>query len=352
MNVKLFTPPKFYKKKLDINYLNFITDKKWYYSVSGRASIYHILKNLKISKILIPNYICITVLEPLKRLNIESIFYDIDVEDLNSSLDSIKNLSEKYNIEAVLVASMYGNPANMIAIERYCKEKNIFLIDDAAQSFGAKLEDRYIGTFGDAGFFSFSSGKPTSGHMGSFFWTKNKIEINRKKHCLTHYLKWLDFKLNRYYVYCSYNNFFRKIVNLSSRFMLKMNDMYFDDICEFEKEIIGGVFYSNLEYKFRRLYHTKFIIKFKNSSYFRVVSTMRGESNPHKIVLIFYDNNIAKEFMEYMLLNNIVLLNGYSIFNDKLKNAKSIDKCVIELPIEDNEERMHYLFNKVEKFEY
>ncbi len=71
MQIKIFTPPKFQKRELDIEHLNSITNKEWNYAVSGRASMYHILKSLDIDKILIPVYICQTVLEPLDRLNIE-----------------------------------------------------------------------------------------------------------------------------------------------------------------------------------------------------------------------------------------------------------------------------------------
>ena len=58
-------------------------------------------------------------------------------------------------ISCLLVASMYGNPADMVQLEGLCKEHGIKLIDDAAQSFGAKIQDRFIGTFGDAGFMAF-----------------------------------------------------------------------------------------------------------------------------------------------------------------------------------------------------
>ena len=351
MQINLFTPPKFTKQPLDIEYLNNITNKSWQYSVSGRASIYHILKDLKIDKILIPIYICSTVLEPLNKLNIEPIFYDIEKIDLNPSLESIKFLSQKYNIKVVLVASMYGNPGNLIETEKYCKENDIFLIDDAAQSFGAKLNNKYIGTFGDAGFFSFSPGKPTAGHMGSFFWSEKEVVIKRTSHCLTHFLRWLDFKINRYEVYNNKNKIISKVINIFSRIFLKFIDIYDDNICKFEKEIIGGILKEKFD--FRKKYHNKFIKDFDNNSNFRIIQNIRGESNPHKIVILFYDKLIAINFLEYMNKNSISVLNGYPLLSDdNLINAKNIENKVVELPIEDHENRMNYMFEKVEKFEY
>ena len=188
-NIGKFIPPRFNKLEGNFNYLNDKTGKKWFYSPSGRASIYKILKNLNVNKILVPIYICKTVLIPFEKLNILPYFYDIDIEDLNPSIDSIKKLVQKYQIKAVLVPSLYGNPANLLEIEKFCKENNIFMIDDSAQSFGAKLNNKYIGTFGRAGFFSFSPGKATFGHMGSFYWSDEQVLPQEKNHCIYHYIK-------------------------------------------------------------------------------------------------------------------------------------------------------------------
>ena len=355
MQIKLFTPPKFEKKPLDLEYLNNITNKTWTYSASGRSSIYHILKDLNSNKILVPAYICSTVLEPLRKLHIKPIFYDIDKEDLNPSLDSIKRLSKRYDIKVALVASMYGNPAALLEIEKYCKENEIFLIDDAAQSFGAKLDDRYIGTFGDAGFFSFSPGKPTAGHMGSFFWSNQEIKIKRTSHCFTHYLRWFDFYLNRYKIYTPYNKIYRKIVNISSRMLLKIVDIKNDKICDFEKHILGGILYDALthDFSFRQKYHNIFVDMFKNNKYFTVIKNIRGEANNHKIVIVFRNKNITSRFLRYMEQNNISVLNGYLLLGDDLENlpnAKIIDRCIVELPIEDDKQKMKYLFDKVKEF--
>jgi len=353
MQIKIFTPPKFSKKSLNIDALNQKTNREWYYSSSGKASIYHILKELNITKILIPIYICDSVLVPLRKLNIEPIFYDIESEDLNASLDSIKSLATKYRIDTLLVASMYGNPADMIAIEQYCKEQGIFLIDDSAQSFGSELENRDIGTFGDAGFFSFSTGKPTAGHLGSFFWSNQEVEIKRTKHCLIHYFRWLDFYYNRYKIYDKTSKIVVKAINLFSRFQLKLIDIIDDDICKFEEKILGGILSDS--FTFRQIYHNKFIVEFKDNRSFRVIHSIRGKSNNHKFILLFNKAELAQYFIKYMQKNSIYASNGYRLLSSDLEhlpNSKKIDRCVVELPIEDNRERMEYLFKKVRKFEY
>ena len=354
MQIKIFTPPKFKKKPLNLDYLNQITDKKWIYASNGRSSIYHILKDLNFDKILVPVYICDTVLEPLKKLNIEPIFYDLDKKDLNPSLGSMQKLVKKYDVKAVLVASMYGNPADLLEIEAYCKEHNIFMLDDSAQSFGAKLDGRYVGAFGDAGFFSFSPGKPTAGHMGSFFWSSNSVIIKREKQCLLHYIKWVNFYFNRYKIYES-NFLTKKFSSIVDRVTNKLFSFWNDDLCEFEKDILGGILEANFtdEYAFRNKYIEEFCAKFKDSKNFRVLHSLRGKANGHKIVLIFKEKSIAKRFITFLNKNSIYASNGYRLLehNEDTPNAKYIEYRVVELPIEESKEKMDYLFVKVKEFE-
>jgi len=351
MKIDLFVPPEFSYQPLNIEKLNKKTSKQWNYASSGRASLYHILKPLNIDKILIPVYICSTILEPLTRLNIKPIFYDLDIEDLNASLQSIEYLSNKNNVTTLLVASMYGNPANLIEIEKFCVQKNIFLIDDAAQSFNAKLKDRYIGAFGNAGFFSFSPGKPLAGHMGSFFWSDRPYEINRTKNCFAHYIKWMFFYITRYKTYKS-SVFFKKVITLFYVLITRFISSYDDDICRFEKPILGGILSDKFE--FRRKNHDKFVENFSSNDYFLIIKNIRGEANNHKIVLYFKSVQLAQTFVRYMSNNEIHVLKGYSLLShelDGLTNAETINGKIVELPIEECMDKMNYMFCKVSEFD-
>ncbi|MCK4440519.1 MAG: DegT/DnrJ/EryC1/StrS aminotransferase family protein, partial [Sulfurovaceae bacterium] len=181
MIIEKFVPPKIIKNKHGIDYLKNIHNN-FQYASRGRWALYHCLLANKVNKgyILLPAFACKTILEPIKLLNLIPIFYDIDLEDLNPSIESINKLILKNEIKAAVIVSMYGNPANLREIEKLLKQNNILMIDDAAQAFGATLENRFIGTFGDSGFFSFSPGKTTVAHMGAFFWTKEAYTFNIK----------------------------------------------------------------------------------------------------------------------------------------------------------------------------
>ena len=57
--------------------------------------------------------------------------------------------------KCILPVHLYGHPVEMDVILNICKKKNIALIEDCAQSHGAKYKGKMTGTFGDIGAYSF-----------------------------------------------------------------------------------------------------------------------------------------------------------------------------------------------------
>ncbi len=355
--IKIFKPPDFEKFPLDLKHLNKITGKNWFYASKGRWALYHILKHFKVkNKILIPAYLCETVLEPLSALNIEPVFYDIDKRDLNPDIESVDFMLKKSKAKCVLVPSLYGFPANLKDIEKLCKEKNVLMIDDAAQSFGAKLEDKFVGTFADAGFFSFSPGKATAGHMGAFFWCEDKeINIKRNNHCFNHKITYLDFYFNRLRIYNKKTGLLGKTFSLMKKISSKFIDIKNDDICGFERPVLGGILNSLLDgdFDFRVKHFSGFDENFKGDGLFQVVKSIRGVACPHKFVLLAHEKEISKSLIQYLANNKIYSRNGYNLLTnnvDFLPNTKHLNKRIIEIPIENDNIKMKRLFDLLQEF--
>lgn len=66
--------------------------------------------------------------------------------------------------KAVLVVHLYGQASNMKPIVDICKKYNLRLVEDCAQSHGARFDGQMTGTFGDIGCFSFYPSK----NLGAF----------------------------------------------------------------------------------------------------------------------------------------------------------------------------------------
>ena len=98
-----------------------------------------------------------------------------DVEPETGCLDpkSIERLAGP-RTKAVIVVHQFGFPADMGAIMRIAREKGLKVIEDCAQAHGAKLNGRFVGTFGDIGVFSLNVNKTIQTGEGGVCITNHK----------------------------------------------------------------------------------------------------------------------------------------------------------------------------------
>ena len=104
----------------------------------------------------------------LSILAFNSVPVFVDVNDKNFCLDpkSVeKAITDK--TKAILVVHLLGNAADMDAIMDIAKRRNLKVIEDCAQSPGTRYKEKYAGTIGDIGVFSFQETKNiTTGEGG------------------------------------------------------------------------------------------------------------------------------------------------------------------------------------------
>jgi dTDP-4-amino-4,6-dideoxygalactose transaminase len=94
------------------------------------------------------------------------VFADVDPDTLNITAESIHaRLSER--TRAIIVTHLFGNPCDMAEIMALARARRIPVIEDCAQAFLARTDDRYVGTLGAIGCFSLQQGKHvTTGEGG------------------------------------------------------------------------------------------------------------------------------------------------------------------------------------------
>lgn len=355
--IELFVPPDTIPCALELDRLNELTGKRYQYAAKGRYALYHILvAQCNASRsVLLPAYFCHSVLEPLHLLNADYHFYDIDLQDLNPSVASIrKKLQSMPKGSCVIVPSFYGNAAALDEIEEVCADFHAKLIDDAAQSFGATLNGRMVGTFGDAGMTAFSPGKATAGHMGSLFWCENDlVEIRRTRHRAYHWFCYQDYRWNRVNVYGETSK--TKALMAKTAYRLVHKQMVVSDRMEpFEEKLLGGYLWQSLKLQKRRAeIRNAFIAQYGMSKSFRIVSSVRGETHPCKIVLVFPSKQECECMKRFLDKKSIRWFGGYDLLPgdaSDLLNTRQIINHIVELPIELDEGRRAYLNQAVEEF--
>ncbi len=106
--------------------------------------------------------------------NAVPVFIDVDRNSQNITLQNIARAVTP-KTKAVIAVHLAGWPCEMTEIQKFCKEENIFLIEDCAQSHGAMINGKKTGSFGDFSVFSFCQDKiMTTGGEGGMLLTSSR----------------------------------------------------------------------------------------------------------------------------------------------------------------------------------
>lgn len=75
---------------------------------------------------------------------------------------------------AIMLVHMLGNPGQIDEIKSIAEKNNLFLIEDCAQAFGAEYKNKYVGSFGDIGTYSFNVFKTITAGDGGMLATSSE----------------------------------------------------------------------------------------------------------------------------------------------------------------------------------
>ncbi|MCZ0811362.1 MAG: lipopolysaccharide biosynthesis protein RfbH [Pseudomonadota bacterium] len=95
-----------------------------------------------------------TTVTPIIQNGCVPVFVDLDLDTHNVDVDALEDaLTEK--TRAVMIAHSLGNPFDVARVSAFCARHDLFLIEDCCDAFGARLNGRNVGTFGDLATLSF-----------------------------------------------------------------------------------------------------------------------------------------------------------------------------------------------------
>jgi perosamine synthetase len=128
----------------------------------GRVALTAILKSLGLksgSEIILPAYTCVVVPNSIIFEDLTPVYCDIELETFSLDIDKLKGLVTS-RTGAIIVQHLYGFVArDYEAIINLCRDNNIYLIDDSAQSFGATYRGKMLGNYSTAAIFSMQHSK-------------------------------------------------------------------------------------------------------------------------------------------------------------------------------------------------
>ena len=152
---------------------------------SGTVALLITMMSLGVGRgdaVLCPGFTFTATPETIALLGATPVFVDVELSTFNVSTDGLEaglDAARRHGLKpaGLIAVDMFGLPADYDALERFARQNGLWLLADAAQSFGASRAARKVGTFGTAAATSFFPAKPLGcyGDGGAIFTNESDI---------------------------------------------------------------------------------------------------------------------------------------------------------------------------------
>ncbi len=299
-------------------------------------------------EVIVPSFTFIATANAVLMVGAKPIFADIEEERYGlDPKDVKKKITSK--TKAIIPVHYGGCPAKIGELKEIAKENSLWLIEDAAESFGAKEDGKLVGTFGDSAMFSLCQTKVFTTGEGGFMVTDSRDIFEKLKLLRSHgraetsdYFTSGDFMD---YVCLGYNFRMPDIIAALGISQLKKVDRlinirrssaeYMTEILSGIKEIIIPSFPSNIFHVFQEYY-----IRIKSGQKTRDALKKYLAEKGIGTRISFPPVHKSKFYKEVL---------GY---NDKLDKTEEISSCALTLPLYPSltKEEMDYMANEIKIF--
>ena len=192
-----------YLKKFEQVFSKYIKKKNVFAvsSATGALEIISLLLKLKKGdEVIIPAHTYCASAIPFARQGAKIIWSDINFNTRVVDIDDIK-IKITSKTKAILIVHLYGYSCDFRKIIGFCRKRKIKIIEDCAQSLGAEIKKKKVGTFGDFSCYSFHAQKNiTTLGEGGMLYVKDKtlaykvLGLRHNGHCN------FKFKRNHYWL--------------------------------------------------------------------------------------------------------------------------------------------------------
>ena len=124
-------------------------------------------------EVIVPAVSWSTTFSPISQYGLKLRFVDIDLNTLNIDENLIENAITK-KTKAIFAVNLLGNSCNFKKLKDLCDKYNLLLLEDNCESLGAKYDNKFTGTIGNVGTFSFFFSHHMQTMEGGMLVTNNK----------------------------------------------------------------------------------------------------------------------------------------------------------------------------------
>lgn len=127
---------------------------------------------------IVPAFTWIATANVIEHLGGKTVFCDIDLNTFNLDVkDAAARITPRTKV--ILPVHLFGLSADMDPVMELARANGLYVVEDAACGFGSRYNGQHVGTFGDAGCFSFHPRKAiTTGEGGMA--TTNNVDLDTR----------------------------------------------------------------------------------------------------------------------------------------------------------------------------
>ncbi len=152
-------------------------------AASGRTAFYLLLKSLQTHgldparcKVILPAYTCPALAKVVLDAGLQPCLVDISPATFAYDPTQLAQQLSRQTL-AVLLVHPFGLPQAVAPVKMLAEQAGAVLIEDAAQSMGAAIAGKPVGTHGDYGLFSLGPGKPLSTGGGGIVCVRDAANV-------------------------------------------------------------------------------------------------------------------------------------------------------------------------------
>jgi len=232
-------------KELESILAEYLCVKHCIMTTSGTSALllaFNYLKNKLTSNspngVIVPDYTMIASANAPKYLGFDITLCNTCLTTVPSFTDIINAVTKE--TAAIVYPTLNGRTGDIKRVTKFCKERSIFLVEDACQSLGSQSNGKMLGTFGNVGCFSLSPHKIITTGQGGFIVTDSD-EINKSIRRLKNFGRYEEGTDN---FYCLGIN--HKYTDLQAS--LGISQMKSIDYRINKKRLIYNTYYKSLKY--------------------------------------------------------------------------------------------------------
>lgn len=286
---------------------------------SGENALALLLRYFKLSqgdKVAIPAFVCSSVVKAVKKAECEPYYLDLFEHSYHTNYDL--ELLRKENVKAIILVHLYGQlHPQTEELKKFCNEHHIFLIHDAAQSYGInkKVLERYPIVY------SFGPGKSSAAAKGAIIENVAVDDILKFTES-PKYPTFVDRLSRKFFLDRMYEKrtgkgswWSSKVDSLAWRFLNKRNDVperMTNYQCKVAESVMALVDVKKQERKNRYQFLENIL---GNKGSIKVLKS-EGDNLSFKIVVEADDQ---KKFASYLKQNEVPY---YQLYEDLSKNEK------------------------------